>query len=541
MTAELSRIGSILGTRGGLLLILVVALLVRLPGLDRDLWYDEASSLFNARGTDALTTKIVPNGPEMTGEVFARDGGWRESLLAISHAEWMPPLYFLLLRGWIMLFGEGNLNLRLLSLLIGLATILGMFFLGRTVFDEKVGLAAAALLSLVPLHLQYSQEVRPYPLAILFVVLASWAYWNAYRATACRSHEWRHWLLYTALAAPSLYTHYFTAWIFMAHAAFAVIQPRQLRRALVKRLVGVALVLVVAMSPWLLSPYFENQLNLLKVQPYGPTFWATETAGRVLALILYFFAGTLPDMHFRSAFGLILLSFCGVGLFLPVSLARNKENRLPVLFSFLLFVTPILLMAVTAAILDKAGLVGHPKFILPALAGLCLLFAIAIILSPQRALSFLIALLVLSFSVHFQVKWHNLEQRPSPPWWSHGNVSAAVTAVNQRMKPGELILFDDGSLAAVWNAYQRGRMPQLVMDNRAFYFNQPMDFDSRWRQVERTYDGIYLVRRIDMPVTETLRRLERTCHLVKSERIHWLEIRHYRNPTRRTFDARKER
>jgi len=512
------------------LLILVVALLVRLPGLDRDLWYDEASSLFNARGTDALTTKIVPNGPEITGEVFARDGGWRESLLAISHAEWMPPFYFLLLRAWVKLFGESNLNLRLLSLLIGLATIPCMFLLGRTVFDEKVGLAAAALLSIVPLHLQYSQEVRPYPLAILFVVLASWAYWNAYRATTRRADQWKHWLLYTGLAAASLYTHYFTAWIYVAHGVFALIQPRQLRLALMKRLAGVALVLVSAMSPWLLSAYFENQLNLLKVQPYGPTFWAPETAKRLLALILYFFAGTLPDMHFKSVFGLILFGLCSVGVVLPVSLARNQDNRLPILFSLLLFVTPILLMAVTAAILDKAGLVGHPKFILPALAGLCLLFAIAIILSPQPAISWFIALLVLVFSVYFQVKWHNVERKPSPPWWSHGNVSAAVTAVNRRIKPGEVILFDDGSLVAVWNAYQRGPMPQLVMDDRAFYFNQPMDFDSRWRYVERTYAGIFLVRRIDMPPTETLRRLERTCRLVRSERIHWLEIRYYLNP-----------
>lgn len=517
------------GTREILMLIIALGLAVRLPGLDRDLWYDEASSLFNARGVDALTTRIVPNGPEITNEVFIRDGGWRESLLAISHAEWMPPLYFLLLRIWIKLVGESDQALRLLSLIIGLGTVLAMFFLGRAVFGEKVGLAAAALLSILPLHIQYSQEVRPYPLALLFITLASWAYWNSYRATS-RLGEWKCWFLYTGLAAVSLYTHYFTAWAFMAHGLFVLIQPRQLRLALVKRMTIVALILVIAMSPWLLSQYFENQLKLLKVQPYGPTFWAPETVKRLLALILYFFAGTLPDVQFKSAFGLILLGLCILGLSVSISLTRVEEKRLPILFSLLLLVTPILFMTMTAAISDKAGLIGYPKFVLPAVSGLCLLFGVAIVSPPQRAASFLIALLAVALSVHFQVKWYNLDKNSSPPWWWHGNVSAAVTSVNQRIKPGEVIVFDDGSLAPVWNVYQKGALPQLVMDNRTFYFNRPMDAESRWREVERKYTGIYFVRRIGMPLTEVLRRLETNYRLISSEQIHWLEVRHYLRP-----------
>lgn len=518
-----------LDTRTGLLLIMALALACRVPGLDRDLWYDEASSLFNARGADVLTTKIIPNGPELTSDLFMRDGGWRESLLAISHAEWMPPLYFLLLRVWIKLVGESDQTLRLLSLIIGLATVMAMFFLGRAVFDEKMGLAAAALLSILPLHIQYSQEVRPYPLAVLFAVLASWAYWNAYRTTS-QPDEWKHWSLYTGLTVASLYTHYFTAWIFVAHGLFTLIQPRELRPALVKRLAAVALVLIIAMSPWLLSPYFENQLKLLKVQPYGPSFWAPETVKRLLALILYFFVGTLPDVHFKSAFGLILLGLCILGLSASISLTRVEEKRLPILFSFLLFVTPILFMTMTAAISDKAGLIGHPKFILPALTGLCLLFGVAIVSPPHGAVSFLVVVLVAAFSLHFQAKWHSLDESPTPPWWSHGNVSAAVTTVNQKIKPGEVILFDDGSLAPVWNVYQKGAWPQVVMDNRTFYLNRPMDAESRWREVERKYTGIYLIRRIDMPPTDVFRRLEANYRLTSNEQIHWLEVRYYLRP-----------
>jgi uncharacterized membrane protein len=521
------KLGGNIGIRSALLLVLVVGVLVRLPNIGRDVWFDEASSLYNARGADVITTKIVSNGPEFTSEMFARDGGWRESLLAISHAEYMPPLYFFLLRIWIKLFGEGDATLRLLSVIFGLATIIAVFFLGRKLFDEKIGLVAAGVMAILPSPVQYSQEIRSYPLAILLVTLASSAFWEAYRAVGER-REWRRWLLYFGLAAASLYTHYFTAWVFLAHGMFAFAEPRLLRNALVKRLTVVAGALVVCMLPWLVSPYFKDQLSFSTLGQYATTFWESQTLMRLFALVSYLFAGYLPEVTFKSLFGLGLLVLYLIGALRFISTEKRKTTAGR--FSLVLLVAPILSMIVLSAVMNRAGLIAHPKFILPALPGVCLVLAVAIGASSRRALSLLAVILLIGVSLNFQLEWHraNTSDAPLPGMmWLYGNVSSAVARVNQQAKPGELILFDDQWLPAVWNVYQKTRQPQMLMGPTGVYLNPAMDFDERWQQVERKYSGIHLVRRVGSPSSQVVERLEARYRLVGSEQVGRMEVRHY--------------
>lgn len=77
-----------------LLLIVTVGFLLRLPGLDRDLSFDEAMSPYNARGTDNVTP-LVPNGTELTNETFRKEGQWRELLLIVGCLDQNPPYYLL--------------------------------------------------------------------------------------------------------------------------------------------------------------------------------------------------------------------------------------------------------------------------------------------------------------------------------------------------------------------------------------------------------------------------------------------------------------
>lgn len=123
--------------RVSLLVIVTLGFFARLPGLGGDLSYAEAFTFYQARGVDIDTT-VVPNGPAVSRDALDRSGGWREVLLAISHDEYHPPLYFLLLRSWRSFAGESNRSLRLLSVLLATATIPAVFFLGRTLFGEKM-------------------------------------------------------------------------------------------------------------------------------------------------------------------------------------------------------------------------------------------------------------------------------------------------------------------------------------------------------------------------------------------------------------------
>jgi mannosyltransferase len=86
-----------------------------------------------------------------------------------------PPLYYTLLKGWRVLFGDSEAALRSLSVLFSVATIPLVFAMGRMIGDRHSGTAtgmmAATLFALSPLHLQFAQEARSYAMLVFGVAL----------------------------------------------------------------------------------------------------------------------------------------------------------------------------------------------------------------------------------------------------------------------------------------------------------------------------------------------------------------------------------
>lgn len=517
-----------------LLLIVAVALVLRLPGLDRDLWYDESLSLFHSRGANPLT-QIIPNGPPLTSELFNSDGGWRGTLRAVSQIEQTPPLYFLLLRVWRNLFGESNRALRLLSFLLGLAAIPAMFLLGRESANAHVGLAAAGVLALLPLHVQYSHEVRAYILAFLLATVSSWAFLRAIRSLG-RPGNSRWWVVYGSLTVLSLYTHYFTAGIFLAHGLHVLLQPRPVRRPLAMRFGIVIAVALLSVVPWFFLQYI-NQFrgaNLLQPRAQAPGFWSLDTIKRLASLIGYFVAGWLPGTTFKSAVGAAILILYGIIGFTIAAISRTREFRSTVMFGSFLFVMPLVFFAGVEAVLNDSGLLLFPRFALWSLTGLCLLSGLVIVASGRRIVSLMVAVLLLSVTAHFQVQWQKVDSSPFPlpglPWF-YGNLSSAVEKVSQSVYPSELLVFDDPHLIVTWNVYERSNTPQLLMTRKDFfYLNRARDFDARWQEVQQSYQWIVVVRRVGEPPSEILNLLEATYHLKSIERIGRLELRWYMNP-----------
>lgn len=83
-----------------------------------------------------------------------------------------PPLYYVLLHLWRSLAGIDAAAMRALSAVAGTAAVYACYRLGAAMFNHQVGVRAALLLAVSPLHLYYSQEARPYSLFLLFAVSA---------------------------------------------------------------------------------------------------------------------------------------------------------------------------------------------------------------------------------------------------------------------------------------------------------------------------------------------------------------------------------
>jgi 4-amino-4-deoxy-L-arabinose transferase-like glycosyltransferase len=185
---------------------------------------------------------------------WAARGGFAKVLATMSR-DVHPPLHTLLVSAWVSLGGESTAWLRTLSVLFGLATILVVFLLARAAFGRRAGLVAAALLSLHPVHIYFSQEARVYALLWLELTAAWWLAWSWLKSGRARE-GWG----YVAVAALALYTHYLAGLVLAFTAAgglaLCVSSPGRRRRAL--EWTGLHLAIGVLFAPQLLTFLAQN-------------------------------------------------------------------------------------------------------------------------------------------------------------------------------------------------------------------------------------------------------------------------------------------
>lgn len=168
-------------------------------------------------------------------------------------ADGFPPLYGLLLHGWLRLYPD-TLAARWLSVLVGVLSIYCGWLLGRRIGGDAVGLWAALLLAVLPLHIWYSQEGRVYS---MYLFLATALLWALFQALA--SNTRRDWVVFAATAVAGMYVHYYFIVILLVGAMLVFTQQRASDR-LTKPIAAYAAVAALCLPIlWFLPPDLSLQ------------------------------------------------------------------------------------------------------------------------------------------------------------------------------------------------------------------------------------------------------------------------------------------
>ena len=99
-------------------------------------------------------------------------GGIRDIINASVNADVHFPLYQIFLAGWIKLFGNSDIVIRLFSVLGGVLNVVAAFFAGKELKDSNTGNIFAFLTAINATLIFYSQEVKFYIFLSLFVTLS---------------------------------------------------------------------------------------------------------------------------------------------------------------------------------------------------------------------------------------------------------------------------------------------------------------------------------------------------------------------------------
>ncbi|MFA6184792.1 MAG: glycosyltransferase family 39 protein [Candidatus Shapirobacteria bacterium] len=130
-----------------IIVILILAFGFRLIGIGQSLWLDEAISANVAK---------MPIG---------------EILKNFSVGDFHPPIFYWFLNLWTKFFGSNVIALRLSSVLFSLITIYFVYLIGKKIKNKKIGILAALFLTLNPLFIYYSQELRMYSMATMWLMI----------------------------------------------------------------------------------------------------------------------------------------------------------------------------------------------------------------------------------------------------------------------------------------------------------------------------------------------------------------------------------
>jgi len=170
-----------------LAVVTTVAAVVRLHALAaKSFWFDEGVSVAIAR---------------LDWYNFGRILWRREANMS---------LYYLLLHFWLR-FGGSESFVRALSVLFAVASIPAIYWLGKRLFDARVGLIAASLLAVNAYHLQYSQEARSYSLMVLLCLLSSLYFLKCLALPSRRNRA-----AYIVCSALAVYAQFFAVLLVLA-------------------------------------------------------------------------------------------------------------------------------------------------------------------------------------------------------------------------------------------------------------------------------------------------------------------------------------
>src|SRR5580700_2698814 len=153
-----------------LLFILLCGTFLRFYRISQpSLWKDEIWSIETSMGRGSLNDRLPANfirtdQPDLTG--LAAAAPWCSIWTHVGDIT-HPPLYFVLLRWWMDLFGTGAAAIRSLSALASIASIPVFFDVCRFLHGNRISLLAAAIMALSLGQVEYAFDARAYALLVL--------------------------------------------------------------------------------------------------------------------------------------------------------------------------------------------------------------------------------------------------------------------------------------------------------------------------------------------------------------------------------------
>ncbi|QDT96526.1 glycosyltransferase family 39 protein [Gimesia aquarii] len=371
-----------------------------------------------------------------------------------------PPMFYLLLKSWIGLFGDTPFATRMLSVVLGTIVVLGVYLFAYEAYRklgdvsserqaQYIAVTASLLVALCPLHITFAQRIRMYSFGTALAVLSSWFLFRALNRPKTGTRDW---VCFTLTAILFIYTHYFGMFTIAVEYVFALgylflNSPEKKMAGRLKHLwpwlISVSAVWFI-WSPWI--PQFLYQRSHV-----NQTFWSSPlTWDRFGSQISALFDLNLVQIG-SSNHGLLIAEICFV-LLIILLLGRRPAD----IFIAMAACIPILVAVIISKLSRSVFAFRYLQF-----SQIFMLIAISVILSrvptkPARMGATLLILMGMGYLSwrHYEVR-HRYALMPG--------MKTVIARFEQTRGPDEKLICCNPMLFTSADAYSK--------QNNAIYVN----------------------------------------------------------------------
>jgi 4-amino-4-deoxy-L-arabinose transferase-like glycosyltransferase len=281
---------------------------------------------------------------------------WSEVIERTLRIQGQSPLYYLIVRTVAELGGYGAFQLRLLSVICGIAALALVYPLAVKIFnDRRVALLSLIIFALSEPLIWYAQIARPYSLALFFSLLSFWSFVSLENSATTSVRA-----VYVLSTAMTVYAHYLFGLIVVIQIIYLVIRAGL--RTLFSKL---WLTNFVALT-LLLAPMSGHVLYLHSRRHALDWITSADSSWKIAGIIIYIIGGASPAAILATIFVVIILGFRRSEL-------KFTETRSKLALPIVWYLIPLLLVSVVPILLGVN--LGQPRYLLFAYPATYLLLA----------------------------------------------------------------------------------------------------------------------------------------------------------------------
>lgn len=379
-----------------------------------------------------------------------------------------PPVYYWILKLWITFFGTSELAFRSLSVVFGVSAIVFGYLLVKRLFGRKAAWLSLLLMIISPMLIRYGQEARMYTLAATIALAATYVL-----TFAVKSKRRKPWILYGILVSLGMWTHYFTALVWLSHWVWRAIVVRQsgARRKkfwttfFTKNWVIAHVVAVGLFLPWL--PFMVKQLTTIQ----GGGFWigpvSASSFTNYFTNVLFYLEHDQATKLYATAFVAIVTILITLSIKLYKQLGK-QDRQSYILIICLAFVPLVLLFAASTFPLQSSFV---ERYLIPSTAGFAIFSGVTLALGAKkmrsiwRVLAVLLVVVSMSFGISNVYRLGNYNKNSSTKVMTR----ELVKEIQAKSSAGEPIISADPWVFYEAVFYDTTRNPMYMINAQIDY------------------------------------------------------------------------